>query len=284
MRWLPHHHDWPLLLESGYGLQVHWFGRFAGYPGWHIDRVRLTAHMVAFFFVESSSCWCDLNGTRLVLKAGDLLVIRGADEFEFGHNPRHPVVSLSACLALSQGSEPNVLLQRALPRRKHWPSRKAYIAEFEKVMAVLTTSTRGRDFTTSGAVLQWLGYILSHLRAPVRTGVAAVAGREIVDRILHAQRWASEHMSETIRLGQWAGVTGMNAIYFGRIFKRETGQRPMQWLNERRLQLAASLLEQTSLPVAHIAEQTGFECPFYFCRTFRRRFGQPPSSYRRARG
>ena len=219
-----------------------------------------------------------------MLKTGDLLIIRGADEFEFGHNPRHPVVSLSACLALSQGSEPNVLLQRALPRRKHWPSRKAYIAEFEKVMAVLTTSTRGRDFTTSGAVLQWLGYILSHLRAPVRTGVAAVAGREIVDRILHAQRWASEHMRETIRLDQWAGVTGMNAIYFGRIFKRETGQRPMQWLNERRLQLAASLLEQTSLPVQHIAEQTGFQCPFYFCRTFRRRFGQPPSSYRRARG
>ena len=284
MRWLPHHHDWPLLLEGSYGLQVHWFGRFAGYPEWRIDRVRLTAHMVAFFFVESSACRCELNGARHDLKAGDLLIIRGADEFEFRHDPLHPAVSLSACVAVSQGSEPNILLQRAMPRRKRWPSRNEYIAEFQKVMAALTNNAPGRDFAAHGAVLQWLGYILSHLRAPVRSGTLVVAGREIVDRILHAQRWATEHLREVIMLDQWARAAGMNAIYFGRIFKRETGQRPMQWLNERRLQQAARLLEQTPRTIQDIAEECGFSCPFYFTRVFRRRFGRTPSAYRMRTG
>jgi len=68
----------PLLLEGQFGLQVHWFGRFAGYPEWRIDRVRLAVHMTAFFFVQSSSCWCELNGKRLKISHGELLIIRGA--------------------------------------------------------------------------------------------------------------------------------------------------------------------------------------------------------------
>ena len=281
MRWLPHHHDWPLLHEGSYGLQVHWFGRFAGYPEWHIDRTRLTAHMVAFFFVESSACRCELNGTRYDLRAGDLLLIRGGDEFEFTHDARRPVTSLSACLAVSQGSEPNVLLQRAMPRRKRWPSRTEYVAKFEKVMECLTVNAPGRDFATHGAVLQWLGYLLPHLRALVCSGNQVVAGREIVDRILHAQRWANERLNVVVMLDQWAKAAGMNTIYFGRVFKRETGQRPMEWLNERRLQQAARLLDQTSSTVQSIAEQCGFTCPFYFSRTFRKRFGTTPSAYRK---
>ena len=281
MRWLPHHHEWPLLIEGSHGLQVHWFGRFAGYPDWHIARSRLTAHMVAFFFVEASSCWCELNGKRLNLKQGDLLIIRGADEFEFGHDPRHPAVSLSACLAVSQGSEPNILLQRTMPRRKRWHSRKEYIAEFERVMAALTASHSGRDFTAAGAVFQWLGYVLSHLRAPVRSSGQAVMGREIVDRILHAQRWATEHLGKVVMLDEWAKAAGMNTIYFCRIFKRETGDSPMTWLNERRLQLAARLLEQTPRTIQVIADECGFACPFYFSRVFRKRFGRGPSAFRK---
>lgn len=281
MHWLPHHHEWPLVHEGGYGLQVHWFGQFAGYPEWHIERSRLTAHMVAFFFVRTSVCWCELNGIRFDLKAGDLLIIRGADEFEFGHDSKHPAISLSASIAVSQGSEPNILLQRAMPRRKRWHSPQEYIANFEKVMTALSSNTSGSEFTRQGAVLEWLGYVLSHLRAPVLSGGRAVAGREIVDRILHAQRWANERFKEIIMLDDWAKAAGMNTIYFGRIFKRETGQRPMEWLNERRLQQAARLLEQTSRTIQQIAEECGFSCPFYFTRVFRKRFGSAPSKYRK---
>ena len=284
MRWQPYHHDWPLLLEGNFGLEVHWFGRYAGYADWQVQRERLAANMVSFFFVEHSSCWCELNGTRLNLSTGDLLITRGADEFEFGHDQRHPHVSLSACLAISQGSEPNILLQRAMPRRMHWPDPKRYVVEFEKVMAAMSDHKPGHDFSASGAVLQWLGYVLSHLRAPVRSGKEAVVGREVVDRILHAQRWATEHLREVVTLQEWARAASMHPVYFGRVFKRETSRRPMQWLNERRLQIAVQQLTNTSRTIAAIAEDCGFTCPFYFSRVFRRRFGRPPSAFRKPSG
>jgi hypothetical protein len=53
---LPHHSDWPLVLDDRFSVQVHWFGRFAGSPDWRIERTRLVAHMVTFFFVDSSEC------------------------------------------------------------------------------------------------------------------------------------------------------------------------------------------------------------------------------------
>ena len=280
MRPRPYHHDRPLLFEGSVGLQVHWFGRYAGYPEWQIGRERLAAHMIAFFFVESSTCWCELNGSRLNLEAGDLLIVQGADEFEFGHDQRHPHVSLSACLAVSQGSEPNVLLQRAMPRRIRWPEPEAYVKEFEKVMAAMTTHSSGRDFTTCGALLQWLGYILSHLNAPVRSGKDAVTGREVVERILHSPRWATEHLRHAVTMEEWARSAGMHPVYFGRVFKRETGRRPMEWLNERRLQIAVQQLTNTPRTIGEIAEDCGFACPFYFSRVFKHRFGRPPSSFR----
>lgn len=73
----PHHHDWPLLLDDLFSLQVHWFGRFAGYAEWRIDRVRLTPHMVTFFFAEKSGCQCEVNGSQVEIAQGELLIARG---------------------------------------------------------------------------------------------------------------------------------------------------------------------------------------------------------------
>jgi AraC-like DNA-binding protein len=69
----------------------------------------------------------------------------------------------------------------------------------------------------------------------VQTGDATSEAVSSIDRSLHAQRWANEWLGEVIMLYDWAKAAGMKTIYFGRIFKRETGQRPMDWLNERRL-------------------------------------------------
>lgn len=282
MNYLPFHHDWPLLIDDHLRLQVHWFRRFAVSPDWRIDRTRLTAHMIAFIFIENSTCSCKINGVVEKLTPGDLFIVQGGDEFEFRHNPRRPVTSLSACLALGQPGEPNILLQRRLPRRMRWPSPEDYRHEFEKVLAVLPTVGTGRDFRISGAVLMWLGYLLSHLKAPLISGSAAVKGRSAVDKVLHAQRWADEQLGGAVRLDTWAASVGLNPVYFGRIFKQETGRSPMEWLNEQRLRRAASLLEQTARPIQEIAAACGFNCPFYFSKTFSRRFGSSPQHYRKA--
>lgn len=281
MSWLPYHHDWKLAFQTNLGVRLHWFGRYAGYPEWSISTARLRADMFNFFFVEKNSCWVIINGRKLGLKAGDLLIVSGADEFSYGHDPAKPHVSLSACLALEQGGIANTLLLRKFERRYAWKKPAEYVAEFEKVLAALGCASPYRDLKIAGALLQWLEYVMAHLRPPLDHSFAGK--RDVVDKVLAAESWANARLKEVITLNDWARALNLNPVYFGRIFKRETGLRPMEWLNQRRLQMACQYLSGTRKSVAEIADACGFDNQFYFSRVFRRHFGQSPLQYRKAR-
>ncbi len=58
---------------------------------------------------------------------------------------------------------------------------------------------------------------------------------------------------------------------------------PKAWLIEARLQRATRLLADPDATVEKVAGLCGFDCPYHFSRTFKRRFGIPPASYRRVR-
>ncbi len=275
---LPYHHDWRLAYQTAVGLRVHWFGRYAGKPDWQVETSRLASDMVSFVFIERNKCWAVVNGRRMNLKRGDLLVVMGGDEFSFGHEPSKPHTSLSVSLALDQGGMANALLYRKFERRYSWRKPEEYIAEFEKVMATLAGTSPGRDLKIAGAIILWLDYLLARLNPPMDR--AFVEGRSTVDKVLLAESWANAHLQTPITLAEWARAAGLNPVYFGRVFKRETGLRPMDWLNHRRLQMACQHLASTSKSVGEISEACGFASPFYFSRVFRRHSGVSPVKYR----
>ncbi|MBI5689985.1 MAG: helix-turn-helix transcriptional regulator [Verrucomicrobia bacterium] len=279
MAWLPYHHDWRLVHEANLGVRLHWFDRFAGTPDWKVEPSRLAADMVSFFFVERNTCWAVVNGRRWELGPGDLLVVKGGDAFSFGHDPARPHFSLSVSLAFEEGGRANALLYRKFRRRYVWPDPEEYVREFEKVRAALASDSPFRELRINGALFQWLAFVMDRLRPP--RGGAYLEERGVVEKILEAETWAHARLAEVITLPAWARAVGLHPVYFGRVFKRETGLRPMAWLNERRLQLACQLLAGTAKNVTEIAEACGFASPFYFSRVFRRHFGQPPVSYRR---
>jgi AraC-like DNA-binding protein len=276
---LPYHHDWPLAFEARMGIRLHWFGRYAGYPDWSVERSRLMGDMVCFFFVERESCWVEVNGVRWMLKAGDLMVVQGGDEFFMGHDPRRPHTSLSAALALERGNEANLLRQCVFERRTSLAEPDRYVAEFEKVLASFGSRSERRDLLIAGAIAQWLAVLLDMI-SPGR-GIGFSEHSTPVDRILAAEQWAMARLADSIAIKEWAGAVGLNSDYFARVFRRHTGRRPMEWLNERRLQRASQLLLSSRQSLMEIAERCGFRCPFYLSKQFKRHYGQSPAEYRR---
>ncbi|MFT6792578.1 MAG: AraC-like DNA-binding protein [Rubritalea sp.] len=98
-----------------------------------------------------------------------------------------------------------------------------------------------------------------------------------------AQEWIQQRLGENITIAGWSAACGLNTDYFSRLFKTHTGMTPRAWLIERRLQRACQLLASADETVEEVAYQCGFNCPFHFSRSFKRRFGIPPASYRRVR-
>lgn len=74
-----------------------------------------------------------------------------------------------------------------------------------------------------------------------------------------------------------ADVAGMSASWFARSFKAETGWSVYSYVLERRLQRARSLIESGGHSLARIAHLCGFHDHAHLSRSFRKRFGVPPS-------
>lgn len=82
-------------------------------------------------------------------------------------------------------------------------------------------------------------------------------------------------------LEELARESAMSRAAFAGRFSECTGETPMRYLAQWRMQLAARLLEQPGLSIGSIAEQVGYRSEAAFNRAFKNIVGVPPGSWRR---
>ncbi|MEC0226208.1 helix-turn-helix domain-containing protein [Paenibacillus alba] len=91
----------------------------------------------------------------------------------------------------------------------------------------------------------------------------------------------SEHFSHPYSVAELAAMVNLSASRLAHLFKIQTGESVMEMLNKIRLRQARKLIEMTSLTVAEIAEEVGFNHPFYFSRQFAAFYGTSPAVFRK---
>lgn len=64
------------------------------------------------------------------------------------------------------------------------------------------------------------------------------------------------------------------------VVRGRTGRTVQEWIIERRMAEARTMLEETDLPVAEIARRVGVFDPGYFSRLFTRTHGISPRAWR----
>lgn len=86
----------------------------------------------------------------------------------------------------------------------------------------------------------------------------------------------------TVQFSRWqlAEAVNVSEDYLTRIFRKEIGLSPWDYLNRHRVYLATALLRQTTLTINEVASQTGFQDQAYFCRVFKKLKGFPPGKVR----
>lgn len=94
--------------------------------------------------------------------------------------------------------------------------------------------------------------------------------------------YISDHLDTPLTIDALARQAHMSEYHFIRLFKRQTGMTPHEYITRERVQLAQSLLIDTAEPLPAIARECGFSDRRVLTAAFKRVIGMSPSTYRNA--
>ena len=85
----------------------------------------------------------------------------------------------------------------------------------------------------------------------------------------------------SFRIKDAAEKCGFDKDHLRRLFKREIGKTPIEYLTDLRITRAKQLLERSAdITVAAVAESVGFADSLYFSTCFKKKVGTSPTEYR----
>ncbi len=96
--------------------------------------------------------------------------------------------------------------------------------------------------------------------------------KKFIDENFHDHQLSVDMICKNLHISQ---------SYFSSIFKNETGMNYVQYLTDIRMEKALRLLSETDDKTYMIAQKVGYAEPNYFSYVFKKKFGAPPSQYRK---
>ena len=144
----------------------------------------------------------------------------------------------------------------------------------------------GRYYMMKAYAIQLLLLLLRE-REQEQTPKASAAGqytfetvnrKEIVEKIID---YFEDHYADKISLDQIAGNMYLSPFYISRIFKAETGNTPIHYLIEIRMEKAMEFLrKEAGLSIQEAAARVGYDDAYHFSKLFKKKFGISPSAAR----
>jgi transcriptional regulator GlxA family with amidase domain len=100
------------------------------------------------------------------------------------------------------------------------------------------------------------------------------------EEVIKIQEWLARNYLEAIDYEKLANNFGMSRRSLNRRFKQATALTPVSYVHELKLQQAKTLLKQSNLTIAQVAEQILIPDGSYFSSLFKKRNSVTPAEYR----
>lgn len=177
------------------------------------------------------------------------------------------------------GKLDNQLFQRFMsdnqlqPRTVHYDHQKIEI--FKQVFELLE---EGYTERTMEMVNLNLLYIVSLFIYPEEAGTK----NSDYNAARNSISFMGDNIDRMITINELANQQHISISHYSRVFKRYTGQSPIQYFMKLKIQTSCQSLCFTNKSIKEISSFLGFEDPFYFSRLFKTIMGVSPRQYRKA--
>ncbi|QJD82075.1 response regulator [Cohnella herbarum] len=121
--------------------------------------------------------------------------------------------------------------------------------------------------------LRAIEYMKQHKQT--KSGKIAETAKQLIDK---------QYMDSELKVETLAQQVYINPSYLRGVFKKNHGMTVTDYITQRRMQEARSLLLEGQYKLSDIAERVGFQDPAYFSRAFKKYYGTSPRDYENKRG
>lgn len=286
---------------------IHYFG-LAGFP-LAVRRVRTDSehtpsHPHDLTEIEHSHDFCELaivtrgsamhmlEGNAFPVTAGDVFLLQGRQRHYFYERHNFDLVNIMydpEKIALPENElrrmpgycamfmlEPTFRRQHRFASRLHM--KRVLLAHVEQLVEEMERECdevkTGYEVALRAKLLELMVYLS---RAYVESDTTEAHALLRVGNVIGA---LENDFSKDWKLDDLLKIAHMSRSNLMRVFRKATGQPPIEYLVRLRIQRAMELLRSTNLSVTEIALEVGFNDSNYFTRCFRKATSQSPRQYR----
>lgn len=149
--------------------------------------------------------------------------------------------------------------------------KEAYYKEYQLLNNEMKTHLK---FENQGILLQLISRFLSSKSFKTNNS------QSVPSKILDTMSYVQLNLSENLTVAQLADRINQNQDYFSKQFLIHTGQRPLNYIHEKKIERAQYLIATTNNTFLEIALNTGFSNLPHFSKIFKQIVNLTPGEYR----
>jgi AraC-like DNA-binding protein len=231
----------------------------------------------SFFLAFDRNTGVVADGRTIYSEPGMVMAIRpGADHHELTRDdpPRYVAIFIDR----EQFETHLALYGEDIQETFHY---RSFLPEPELIVMLRTFMNEAEaDLPGRDVLLAAMGVRISHSLIRAALGVTARPSAGTVRLEIHrAIQYLHDHYDERLTVANLAAVAGISPPHFSRLFRRETGHSPLEYLIRVRIQRSRILLRSGTDSVTSVALKCGFATPSHFTDCFRKQCGISPSEY-----
>lgn len=164
-----------------------------------------------------------------------------------------------------------------LPEHVRIPDPREAIAMFARIRSNLFSQQPSARLRIKTSFMELIGIFIDYFVADSERRAPLSPEFEKLEIVLS---YVDEHLADTITVEHLAGLIYLHPNYFIVFFKGLMGCSPIQYVNQRRLEIARTLLADPACNVSDAAARIGMKI-YYFSRMFKAYTGLTPSRYKK---